>query len=214
MGLSMKLLMIILTFIGFLLMPLMAYTQSTLSPKDSQLPEKATFAGGCFWCMEPAFDHLKGVLSVISGYTGGNKKNPTYEEVSSGITGHIESIEIVYNPSVISYNRLLEVFWYNIDPTVKDQQFCDVGKQYRSAIFTHNEEQKRLAEKSRRELKESGKIKGTIYTEIIPASAFYKAEEYHQKYYVKNPLRYKFYRLNCGRDSRLKELWGKEAGTH
>jgi peptide-methionine (S)-S-oxide reductase len=164
--------------------------------------------------MEPAFDHLKGVISVTSGYTGGTEKNPTYEEVSSGITGHAESVEIIYDPSIIGYAQLLEVFWHNIDPTVKDQQFCDQGKQYRSAIFAHNEEQRKFAEKSKKDLEESRRFKGTIYTEITPASEFYRGEEYHQKYYVKNPLRYRFYRLNCGRDSRLKELWGKEAGSH
>ena len=211
----MKALMITgIILVGLTLVPLLVFAQATLPSKSSLPHEKATFAGGCFWCMEPAFDHLKGVMSVVSGYTGGTKKDPTYEEVSSGITGHVESVEIIYDPSTISYARLLEVFWYNIDPTVKDQQFCDTGRQYRSAIFTHNEEQKKLAEKSRKELKESGRLKGAIYTEIIPASVFYKAEEYHQKYYVKNPLRYNFYRLNCGRDSRLKEIWGKDAGVH
>jgi peptide-methionine (S)-S-oxide reductase len=164
--------------------------------------------------MEPAFDHLAGVISVTVGYTGGTKKNPTYEEVSSGTTGHAESIEIMYDPAKISYAQLLDVFWHNIDPTVKDRQFCDTGRQYRSAIFYHNEEQKRLAEQSKKALEESGKIKEPIYTGITPASEFYRAEEYHQKYYSKNPLRYNFYRFNCGRDSRLKELWGKEAPSH
>jgi peptide-methionine (S)-S-oxide reductase len=175
--------------------------------------EKATFAGGCFWCMEPAFDHLQGVISVTSGYTGGTKKDPTYEEVSSGSTGHAESIEIVYDPSKISYAKLLDVFWHNVDPTVLNRQFCDIGNQYRTAIFYYNDEQRRLAEESKRELLQSGKIK-TIYTEITPATQFYKAEEYHQKYYEKNPLRYRFYRYNCGRDNRLKELWGDQAGSH
>jgi peptide-methionine (S)-S-oxide reductase len=211
----MKVLMITgIIFAGLAFMPLLVCAQDALPSKISPPHEKATFAGGCFWCMEPAFDRLKGVQSVVSGYTGGTKKDPTYEEVSSGTTGHTESIEILYDPSIISYNRLLEVFWHNIDPTMKDQQFCDIGSQYRSAIFTHNEEQKKLAEKSRKELQGSGRFKGNIYTEILPASVFYKAEKYHQKYYTKNPLRYNFYRLNCGRDSRLKELWGKDAGTH
>jgi peptide-methionine (S)-S-oxide reductase len=175
--------------------------------------EKATFAGGCFWCMEPAFDHLDGVVSVTSGYTGGTKQNPTYEEVSSGSTGHAESVDIVYDPSKIDYTRLLSVFWYNIDPTVANRQFCDVGGQYRTAIFYHSDEQKRLAEESKTKLLQAGTFK-TIYTEITQATQFYKAEEYHQKYYEKNPLRYKFYRYNCGRDNRLKELWGAQAGSH
>ncbi len=174
--------------------------------------EKATFAGGCFWCMEPAFDKLPGVLSVTVGYTGGAKKNPTYEEVSSGTTGHAEAVEIVYDPRKITYEKLLNVFWRNIDPVVKDRQFCDVGRQYRSVIFTHNEEQKKAAEASRKILEESKRLKGPIYTEIVPASEFYRAEEYHQKYYQKNPIRYNFYRQGCGRDARLRDLWGKEGG--
>jgi peptide-methionine (S)-S-oxide reductase len=171
--------------------------------------QKATFAGGCFWCMEPAFDKLSGVKSVVSGYTGGRKTNPTYEEVSSGTTGHTESIEIAYDPSVISYATLLDVFWHNIDPTVKDRQFCDAGSQYRSAIFYHSEEQKRFAEASKKALEQSKRFPGPIYTEIVPATTFYPAEEYHQQYYQKNPIRYKYYRYSCGRDQRLKELWGK-----
>jgi peptide-methionine (S)-S-oxide reductase len=171
--------------------------------------QKATFAGGCFWCMEPAFDKLQGVQSVVSGYTGGRKINPTYEEVSAGTTGHAESIEIVYDPSVIGYSILLDVFWHNIDPTVKDRQFCDIGSQYRSAIFYHTEEQKRLAAESKKALEQSKRFPGPIYTEIVPATTFYPAEEYHQQYYRKNPIRYKYYRFGCGRDQRLKELWGK-----
>ncbi len=178
---------------------------------SSEKLEKATFAGGCFWCMVPPFENLDGVVSVTSGYTGGHKKDPTYEEVSSGTTGHAESVEIVYDPSRTSYARLLDVFWHNIDPTVKDRQFCDVGNQYRSAIFYHSEEQKRLAEESKKAIEESKKLPGPIYTQIVPASEFYRAEEYHQDYYKKNPIRYKFYRWNCGRDQRLKEIWGNEA---
>ena len=170
--------------------------------------EKALFAGGCFWCMEPPFDKLAGVKAVISGYTGGHKKNPTYEEVSAGATGHAEAIEIIYDPAVISYSKLLDVFWRNTDPTVKDRQFCDVGAQYRTAIWYQNEEQRRLAEESKKALEKSRRFKGPIYTEITQATQFYPAEDYHQKYYQKNPLRYKFYRHNCGRDQRLKELWG------
>jgi peptide-methionine (S)-S-oxide reductase len=176
--------------------------------------EKATFAGGCFWCMEPAFDHVEGVVSVTAGYTGGTKKDPTYEEVSSGTTGHAESVEVLYDPSKVSYEELLSVFWHNIDPTVKDRQFCDVGRQYKSAIFYHNGEQRRKAEASKKALEESKRFNGPIYTEIVPASQFYPAEEYHQGYYKKNPVRYKFYRWKCGRDERLRELWGKAAGGH
>jgi len=198
---------------------LMVATLSTHELGAGQETEKgklatATFAGGCFWCMEPAFDKLKGVLSVLPGYTGGSKKDPTYEEVSSGSTGHAESVQIVYDPSKISYSDLLTVFWHNIDPTVKDRQFCDVGNQYRSAIFYHDEEQKELAEASKKALEESKRFKGPIYTEIVPASTFYPAEEYHRQYYKKNPVRYKFYRWNCGRDARLKELWGESGGAH
>ena len=171
--------------------------------------EKATFAGGCFWCMEPPFDKLEGVKSVVSGYTGGYKKNPTYEEVSSGSTGHAESVEITYDPAVTSYQKLLDVFWHNIDPTVKDRQFCDVGSQYRTAIYYHNAEQKRLAEASKKAFEESKRFRGPIYTEVTAATTFYPAEEYHQRYYLKNPVRYKLYRFNCGRDQRLRELWGQ-----
>ena len=184
--------------------------QSAEKPSQAKGLERATFAGGCFWCMEPPFDKLDGVVSVTSGYTGGHKKNPTYEEVSSGTTGHAEAVEVVYDPAKITYSRLLDVFWHNIDPTVHNRQFCDEGTQYRSAIFYHNDEQKRFAEESKKALEKSGRFKGPIYTEILSASEFYKAEEYHQKYYKKNPLRYAFYRHGCGRDARLQELWGKE----
>jgi peptide-methionine (S)-S-oxide reductase len=176
--------------------------------------EKATFAGGCFWCMVPPFEGLPGVISVMSGYTGGRKKNPTYEEVSSGTTGHAESVQIVYDPTKVSYEKLLDIFWHNVDPTVKNSQFCDVGEQYRTAIFYHNDEQKKQAEASMKVLEESKTLPGPIYTEIVPAGVFYKAEEYHQDYYKKNPVRYKFYRWNCGRDQRLKEIWGDKAGVH
>ena len=174
--------------------------------------EKATFAGGCFWCMEHPFDQLPGVVSVTSGYTGGQKKNPTYEEVSAGGTGHAESVQILYDPSKISYERLLAVYWHNIDPTVKDQQFCDSGHQYRSAIFYHTEEQRRTALKSREALQMNKPFPGEIVTEITPATEFYPAEEYHQHYYKKNPIRYRYYRSSCGRDNRLRELWGNLAG--
>jgi peptide-methionine (S)-S-oxide reductase len=197
-----------------LLLSLLAATGIGEGQAASASNEKATFAGGCFWCMVPPFEGLPGVISVTSGYTGGHKKNPTYEEVSSGTTGHAESVQIVYDPSKIGYEKLLDIFWHNIDPLVKDQQFCDVGHQYRTAIFYHNENQKRLAETSKAALEQSKTPQDTIYTEIVPAGEFYKAEEHHQDYYKKNPVRYKFYRWNCGRDQRLKEIWGDKAGVH
>ena len=174
--------------------------------------EKATFAGGCFWCMEAPFDKLPGVVSVTPGYSGGQVKNPTYEQVSAGGTGHAEAVQIVFDPSKTSYSRLLDIFWRNIDPTVSDRQFCDVGSQYRSAIFYHSEEQRRVALQSKASLEKNKPFKGAILTEITPAGVFYAAEEYHQHYYKKNPLRYKYYRNGCGRDRRLKELWGSAAG--
>ena len=170
---------------------------------------KATFAGGCFWCMEPPFDKLAGVVSTTSGYTGGTKLNPTYREVSDGGTGHAEAVQIVYDPSKITYKKLLEVFWRNIDPTVKDQQFCDHGSQYRTAIFYQGDDQKKLAEAAKAALMKSKPFKADIVTEITAASTFYAAEDYHQDYYIKNPVKYKFYRFNCGRDARLRELWGE-----
>jgi peptide-methionine (S)-S-oxide reductase len=173
---------------------------------------KATFAGGCFWCMEAPFDVLPGVISTTSGYTGGSKKNPTYQEVSSGRTGHAEAVQVVYDPKKISYEKLLEVFWHNIDPTVKDQQFCDVGNQYRTAIFYHDEAQKKAAEASKVALQQNRPFKGEILTEITAATEFTPAEDYHQDFYKKNPTRYKFYRAGCGRDERLKALWGVTAG--
>jgi len=170
--------------------------------------ETATFAGGCFWCMEPPFDKLDGVISTISGYTGGHKKDPTYKQVSGGGTGHAEAVQIVYDPNKIGYPELLQVFWRNIDPTTVDGQFCDWGSQYRSEIFFHNEEQQRLAEASRQQLSETKPFKDPVVTGISKATPFYPAEEYHQDYYQKNPLRYKYYRYGCGRDKRLQELWG------
>lgn len=172
--------------------------------------EKATFAGGCFWCMEPPFEQLPGVESVLSGYIGGHKENPTYEEVCSGKTGHTEAIQITFDPSKTSYQQLLEIFWQNIDPTTENRQFVDRGTQYRSGIFFHSEEQRQLAEKSKIQLAESGKFQGPIVTEITAATKFYPAEDYHQDYYKKNPLRYKFYRYNSGRDEFLEKIWGKK----
>jgi peptide-methionine (S)-S-oxide reductase len=167
----------------------------------------ATFAGGCFWCMEPPFDELDGVISTTSGYTGGHKPNPTYEEVSSGATGHTEAVQVVFDPQRINYEKLLAVFWRNIDPITANAQFCDHGTQYRAGIFYHNAEQRRLADESKRALEASGRFKVPIVTEIVAAGPFYPAEEYHQDYYKKNPIRYKFYRTGCGRDQRLAELW-------
>src|SRR5580658_5070931 len=172
-------------------------------------PAKATFAGGCFWCMQGPFDRLDGVISTTAGYTGGSKKNPTYHEVSSGETGHAESVQVLYDPKRVSYEKLLDVFWHNIDPTVKDRQFCDIGTQYRSAIFYHTPEQKRLAEASKAALEKNKPFKGEVYTQIVPAGEFWPAEDYHQDYYKKNPVRYQFYRSGCGRDAKLEELWGK-----
>jgi len=174
----------------------------------------ATFAGGCFWCVEAAFEPVKGVQSVVSGYTGGDEVNPTYEQVSSGRTGHAESVRIIYDPKVVSYQDLLDVFWHNIDPTVKDRQFCDWGHQYRSAIFVHDEEQRKLAEASKRHIEETAHLPGPVVTEIVDAGPFYPAEEYHQDFYLKNPVRYHTYRTGCGRDARLRELWGDAAGGH
>jgi len=170
----------------------------------------ATFAGGCFWCMESPFDKLDGVVSVTVGYTGGTKQNPTYEQVSAGSTGHAEAVQLQYDPGKIGYAKLLDTFWHNVDPVTPNAQFCDHGNQYRSAIFFHDEEQKRLAEVSKAELGKSGRFQQPIVTEIVPASTFWPAEDYHQHYYLKNPLRYKFYRTACGRDRRLEELWGRQ----
>ena len=167
----------------------------------------ATFAGGCFWCMEPTFDELPGVVSTTSGYTGGSKVTPTCEEVSSGTTGHAEAMQVRYDPTRISYEKLLDVFWRNIDPLTADRQFCDRGRQYRSAIFYHDEEQRRLAQSSKDAL--DTRFDEPIVTEIEPAGAFYPAEEYHQDYYKKNPIRFNVYKYSCGRARRLQELWGK-----
>lgn len=184
----------------------------TMPAFGAQKLAKATFAGGCFWCMEPAFEKLAGVQSVTSGYTGGQKKNPTYEEVSSGSTGHAESVQVLYDPSKITYSELLTAYWHNVDPTQESGQFCDIGNQYRSAIFYENEEQKQLAEKSKVEVEKQ--LQRRVVTQIVPASQFYAAEDYHQDFYKKNPVRYSTYRMGCGRDRRLKEIWGDAAGSH
>jgi peptide-methionine (S)-S-oxide reductase len=170
----------------------------------------ATFAGGCFWCVESDFDKVKGVISTTSGYTGGHVKNPTYHQVSAGGTGHAESVEVVYDPSKVSYEELLTYFWHHIDPTVKDRQFCDVGHQYRTAIFVHNDEERKLAEASKKKVE--AELKVPIYTEIDKVGPFYAAEDYHQDYYKKNPVQYHFYRWNCGRDQRIKQIWDAHKG--
>lgn len=167
----------------------------------------AIVAGGCFWCTESDFEHLDGVISAESGYIGGKTINPTYKAVSSGVTGHAEAVRIVYDPKKLSYEKLLDYYWHSVDPTVKDQQFCDHGNQYRTAIFYLDEAQRQVAEASREALLKSGKL-AHIYTEIVAAKVFYPAEDYHQDYYKKNPIRYKFYRYNCGRDQRLEAIWG------
>ncbi|MDQ6800046.1 MAG: peptide-methionine (S)-S-oxide reductase MsrA [Acidobacteriota bacterium] len=170
--------------------------------------ETAIFAGGCFWCMEAPFDKLPGVIAVTSGYTGGPVRSPSYEQVSSGGTGHRESVEIVFDPTKISYAKLLDVFWHNIDPLDNSGQFCDKGQQYRSAIYYHDATQQKLAQDSKTVVE---KKLGRVATDILPASNFWPAEEYHQHYYRKNPVRYRFYRFNCGRDQRLNAVWGSAA---
>ena len=172
----------------------------------------ATFAGGCFWCMEAPYDKLPGVTATISGYTGGRTVNPSYQDVSSGSTGHAEAVQVVYDPKKVSYEKLLEVFWVNIDPTVKNRQFCDSGTQYRTAIFYHDEAQRKAAEASKAAIEKSKPFKAPIVTPIEMAGPFYPAEDYHQDYYKKNPVKYQIYRTGCGRDARLKDLWGDRAG--
>ncbi|MBA2564187.1 MAG: peptide-methionine (S)-S-oxide reductase MsrA [Gemmatimonadetes bacterium] len=183
--------------------------QIAVRPQDES--GRATFAGGCFWCMEEVLDEPQGVSSTTSGYTGGDKVDPTYEEVSSGGTGHAEAVQVVYDPARVSYEELLELFWVNVDPTVNNRQFCDTGRQYRPAIFYHDETQKRLAEESRDRVQRTKTFAGPILVEISPASEFYPAEDYHQDFYEKSPLRYKLYKFNCGRTKRLEQLWGKHA---
>jgi peptide-methionine (S)-S-oxide reductase len=170
----------------------------------------ATFAAGCFWCIEADLEKVEGVLSVVSGYTGGETPNPTYKEVSSGTTGHTEAVRVVFDPDIISYEQLLDIFWRNVDPTVSDRQFCDVGSQYRAGIFFHDVGQREAAEASRAALEKTKPFAEPIVTEITAASAFYPAEAYHQDYYKKNSLRYSYYRKACGRDRRLAELWGEK----
>lgn len=195
--------------VALMLSPGMAPAQQGTPPAGARAV--ATFAGGCFWCMEPPFDKLAGVISTISGYTGGTTANPTYEQVVRGGTGHAEAVQVVYDPAKITYEQLLAVFWRNVDPHDAGGQFCDRGDSYRTGIFVHDEAQKRAAEESKKALAASGKLKSPIVTEIVPAGKFYPAEEYHQDYYRKNPFRYQVYRTNCGRDARLREVWGAEA---
>jgi peptide-methionine (S)-S-oxide reductase len=184
-----------------------ATAQETLKPGQAS----AIFAGGCFWCMEPPYDALDGVISTTSGYIGGSAPNPTYEQVSAGGTGYAEAVRVVYDPAKIDYQQLVDVFWHNIDPTQVDGQFCDHGDQYRTAIFYGDDQQEQIAEQSLAELEKNKPFEGKIVTEIAPATAFYPAEDYHQDYYQKNPLRYKYYRWACSRDQRLTELWGDMA---
>lgn len=181
--------------------------QST-TPQVRQVA-KATFAGGCFWCVEADFDKIDGVISTTSGYIGGRTTSPTYEQISTGTTGHTEAVEVVFDPSRVSYRRLVDYFWRTIDPTVDDRQFCDIGSQYRPAIFTHDAEQMRIAHESKAAVEKTKPFRAPILTPIAPATTFYPAEAYHQDYYVKNPLRYRYCRSGCGRDARLKALWGE-----
>ena len=192
-----------------------AQTAPALAPAATPKPivtAKAIFAGGCFWCVESDFDKIPGVLSTVSGYTGGKTVKPTYEQVSSNSTGHAEAVEVLYDPARVTYQRLVEYFWHTIDPTVKNQQFCDRGSPYRSAIYPLNDEQLKIAQASLAALDKTKPFKEPIVTEITLATTFYPAEEYHQDYYKKNPVRYKYYRNGCGRDARLTQLWGDKAG--
>lgn len=192
----------LLCLLGILsIRPALADTDKTLS--------KATFAGGCFWCMEGPFDKLDGVISTTSGYSGGHVKNPTYKQVSSGSTGHTEVIQIVYDPAKVSYEKLLDTYWVNTDPLTANAQFCDHGSQYRAEIFPHDAKQKQAALASLEKVRQQ--LKGTVHTKVTDFKAFYPAEDYHQDYYLKNPVRYKYYRWRCGRDARLQEVWGKAA---
>jgi methionine-S-sulfoxide reductase len=185
-------------------------TKKQAAPAGKSKFAVATFAGGCFWCMQPPFDYAKGVVSTVVGYTGGTEKNPTYEEVSSRQTHHRESVQVTYDPAQITYDQLLEIYWRSFNPTQADGQFADIGPQYRAAIFYHNAEQKRIAEESKERLGKSGKFKKPIVTEILPASTFWPAEDYHQKYYLKNPADYNRYKVGSGRAGFLHATWGDE----
>jgi len=189
---------------------ILGFTTEVIAQEANAKTETAVFSGGCFWCVESDFDKMPGVLKTTSGYIGGHKKNPGYKEVSAGTTGHTEAVEVVYDPNKITYRELADRFWLTIDPTVKNQQFCDHGEQYRTGIFYNNQQRKMDAEQSKQEIEKTKPFNQAIVTEITTATTFYPAEDYHQDYYKKNPLRYKFYRYNCGRDARLEELWGKK----
>lgn len=196
----------------FVVLALIGTDQSGFSagnPSDAASPAKAYFAGGCFWCMEEAFEKVEGVVEVVSGYMGGTAKSPTYEEVSSGRTGHAESVEVRYDPAKVTYAKLLEIYWRNIDPLTPNAQFCDHGDQYRAVIFYLSEEQERLADESKKKIEQSKRFIEPIVTQITAASEFFAAEEYHQDFYKKNPIRYKYYKFSCGRAQRLETLWGK-----
>ena len=195
----------VLVFGGAIMIVVLGAVSSGGEERDTRV---ATFAGGCFWCMEPAFDKTEGVISTTVGYTGGKQNNPTYEEVCSGSTGHAEAIEVEFDPAVLTYEALLDVFWTNIDPTTPNRQFCDVGTQYRSAIYYHDEDQKKLADKTKNDIEQ--RLQHVSATEIEAASKFYPAEDYHQDFYKKNPEHYQRYRTGCGRDDRLEQLWGKK----
>jgi peptide-methionine (S)-S-oxide reductase len=204
--------------IRLLLAALIVSVPAALSSASAQAPKPAagkpvtaiaTFAGGCFWCIEEVYDKVPGVLSTVSGYMGGHVKNPSYEMVSTGRTGHTEVVQVEYDPAKVTYGQLLDAFWRNIDPTQANGQFCDFGSQYRSEIFYHSDEQKRLAEASRNALLKSKPFRGDIVTGITRAGEFYRAEEYHQNYHQRNPVRYRYYKTGCGREARLRELWGK-----
>jgi len=182
------------------------------STETSNQTATAIFAGGCFWCMEPPFDKLEGVIATTSGYTGGHTENPTYKQASSDTTGHYEALQVTYDPSIVGYETLLNVFWHNVDPLDAKGQFCDKGESYRTAIFYNNDAQKNLAEASKKELVDSKYFKEEVVAVIKEAKTFYPAEGYHQDYYQKNTVRYKYYRFACGRDNRLEELWKNSAG--
>ncbi|HVY41508.1 MAG TPA: peptide-methionine (S)-S-oxide reductase MsrA [Hyphomicrobiaceae bacterium] len=194
---------------GLILLAALACAGIATAQTTAPATEVATFAGGCFWCMEEAFEKVSGVTTAVSGYMGGTVANPTYQQVSGGRTGHAEVVQVTYDPAKVSYEKLVEWFWVNIDPVDASGQFCDKGSQYRSAIFYHTEEQKRIAQSSKDKLQASGKLKKPIVTEIAAAGPFYQAEDYHQDYYKKNPVRYQYYKFGCGRAARLEQLWGK-----
>ncbi len=199
------------TFFGYVsLFVLLLLASSGMAAQSTPAgrTETAIFAGGCFWCVEADFDKMPGVIATESGYAGGKLQNPTYQQVSAGGTGHAEAVRVTYDPDKVSYEKLLDFFWHHVDPTVKDRQFCDVGNQYRTAIFYQDDAQRDAVQGSKAALEKSGRL-AQIFTEIAMASLFYPAEEYHQDYYKKNPIRYKFYRTSCGRDQRVEEVWGK-----